>query len=118
MQLPEIYRCIVVCRCSVFGCIRVSVDSILCTASMIASLVLAWINQILAALLGMVLALASLIPIPRLHQWCPPQIAIFDGLIAVTIGIVLYVLILWAFVSLFGSVRQLKMNLISGFYYF
>jgi len=103
MQLPEIYRCIVVCRCSVFGCIRVSVDSILCTASMIASLVLAWINQILAALLGMVLALASLIPIPRLRQWCPPQIAIFDGLIAVTIGIVLYVLILWAFVSLFGS---------------
>ena len=62
------------------------------------------INKILASILGLGLALVSLIPVPRLRQWCPPQMAIFDALIAITIGIVLYVLILWAVVSFLGSV--------------
>jgi len=31
-----------------------------------------------------------------LTQWCPPTIAIFDTLIAICVGIVFYVLILWA----------------------
>jgi len=57
----------------------------------------AMLLKLRSLLLGIFLLLLSLIPIPRLSQWCPPAIAIFDGLLAITAGIAFYVLILWAF---------------------
>jgi len=59
----------------------------------------ALLNKLAAMFLGAFLLLLSLVPIPRLGQWCPPTIAIFDGLLALTCGIILYVLILMAFVG-------------------
>lgn len=55
------------------------------------------LTKLAALLLGVFLLLLSLIPIPRLSQWCPPSIAIFDGILAVFFGIIFFVLILWAF---------------------
>jgi len=57
----------------------------------------ALLNKLAALILGLFLVIISLIPIPRLGQWCPAFIALFDGLLAITVGLILYVLILWAF---------------------
>lgn len=104
MDSSGIHRFIAACRCNIFSCVCCSSSSgVLGTISMLVSFLWASINKILASILGLGLALVSLIPVPRLRQWCPPQMAIFDALIAITIGIVLYVLILWAVVSFLGS---------------
>merc|ERR1719244_2244365 len=54
------------------------------------------VQELAAFVLGLVLVGGSFIPMPRLTNWCPPTVALFDGLIAVAIGLVVYVLLLWA----------------------
>ena len=75
---------------------------------------IAWgtISKLLASVLGILISIASLIPLPRFTQWCPPMIPLFDGMIALAVGMILYVLILWAWVSWFGTVsfREIDKN--------
>merc|ERR1719244_1502388 len=52
------------------------------------------VQELAAFVLGLVLVGGSFIPMPRLTNWCPPTVALFDGLIAVAIGLVVYVLLL------------------------
>jgi len=59
-------------------------------------LLYALLSKLASALFGLFLLLLSLVPIPRLSQWCPPSVAIFDALLAIAAGVVIYVLILWA----------------------
>ena len=65
------------------------------------------ISKIFASSFGVVMSLLSLIPLPRLNNWCPPVVPIFDFLIALAVGIILYVLVLWAVVSWFDRVKYL-----------
>lgn len=73
---------------------------------------IAWgtISKLLASVLGILISIASLFPLPRFTQWCPPMIPLFDGMIALAVGMILYVLILWAWVSWFGTEEEDSSN--------
>ena len=87
-----------------FNALSFPSERVIQTVSAITNVAWSAISNLLAAGLGLILSLLSWIPLPRLTQWCPPMIPIFDGLIALTIGIILYVLALWILVAYFGSV--------------
>jgi len=62
-------------------------------ATTIGALVYSSIYQVTTFVLGLCVWASSLIPWPR--SWCPPYVAVFDGLIGIGFGIILYVGILW-----------------------
>jgi len=74
-------------------------ERVLQTVTLLTNIVWGTISKVLASVLGIFITIASLIPLPRLTKWCPPMIPLFDGMIALVVGMILYVLILWAWVS-------------------